>query len=123
FVFPAIASTGQLKIGECTSRSGFESFLDDVVERSGVMKGRNGQLTTHCFGRGGARYRFLWAERKLSLKAVKWWGGWSSNENVSLVSYFPQPSLPDARCTYRLGLLCGICSTSSWHMRRASLIS
>ncbi|KAJ7718975.1 hypothetical protein DFH07DRAFT_973107 [Mycena maculata] len=62
FVFPAIASTGQLKIGECTSRSGFESLLDDVVERSGVMKGRN--------------------ERKWSLKVVKWWGGWSSNENV-----------------------------------------
>ncbi|KAJ7778003.1 hypothetical protein DFH07DRAFT_766219 [Mycena maculata] len=82
FVFPAIASTGQLKIGECTSRSGFESLLDDVVERSGVMKGRNGKFTTHCFRRGGAQYRFLWAERKWSLKAVKRWGGWSSNENV-----------------------------------------
>ncbi|KAJ7247425.1 hypothetical protein B0H12DRAFT_1072938 [Mycena haematopus] len=82
FVFPAIASTGQLKFGECTSRSGFETFLEDAVEKSGVMKGRNGKFTTHCFRRGGAQYRFLWAERKWSLKAVKWWGGWSSNENV-----------------------------------------
>ncbi|KAF7333246.1 hypothetical protein MSAN_02426700 [Mycena sanguinolenta] len=65
FVFPAIASTGQLKFGECTSRSGFEAFLDEVVEKSGVMNGRNGKFTTHCFCRG-----------------VKWWGGWSSNENV-----------------------------------------
>ncbi|KAJ7488522.1 hypothetical protein B0H11DRAFT_2230062 [Mycena galericulata] len=82
FVFPAVASTGQLKFGEPTSRSGFENFLDDVVEKSGVMNGRNGKFTTHCFRRGGAQYRFLWAERKWSLKAVKWWGGWSSNENV-----------------------------------------
>ncbi|KAJ7456105.1 hypothetical protein FB451DRAFT_1564714 [Mycena latifolia] len=81
-VFPAFASTGQLKFGECTSRSGFENLMEDIVERSGVMKGRNGKFTTHCFRRGGAQYRFLWADRKWSLKAVKWWGGWSSNENI-----------------------------------------
>ncbi|KAJ7146653.1 hypothetical protein C8R44DRAFT_864392 [Mycena epipterygia] len=82
FVFPAIASTGQLKFGECTSRSAFEILLDEVVEKSNVMQGRNGKFTTYCFRRGGAQYRFLWADRKWSLKAVKWWGGWSSNENV-----------------------------------------
>ncbi|KAJ7629321.1 hypothetical protein B0H17DRAFT_1150635 [Mycena rosella] len=82
FVFPAIASTGQLKFGESTSRSAFETLLEEVVEKSDVMKGRNGKFTTHCFRRGGAQYRFLWADRKWSLKAVKWWGGWSSNENV-----------------------------------------
>ncbi|KAJ7748139.1 hypothetical protein B0H16DRAFT_1725751 [Mycena metata] len=82
YVFPAIASTGKLKFGECTSRSAFETLLETVVEKSNVMQGRNGKFTTHCFRRGGAQYRFLWAERKWSLKAVKWWGGWSSNENV-----------------------------------------
>ncbi|KAJ7143011.1 hypothetical protein C8R44DRAFT_726298 [Mycena epipterygia] len=82
FVFPAIASTGQLKFGECTSRTAFETLLDEVVDKSNVMQGRNGKFTTHCFRRGRAQYRFLWADRKWSLKAVKWWGGWSSNENV-----------------------------------------
>ncbi|KAJ6533640.1 hypothetical protein B0H19DRAFT_1081055 [Mycena capillaripes] len=82
YVFPALASTGQVKFGEPTSRSAFETLLDDVVDKSGVLKGRNGKFTTHCFRRGGAQYRFLWADRKWSLKAVKWWGGWSSNENV-----------------------------------------
>ncbi|KAJ7087564.1 hypothetical protein B0H15DRAFT_982779 [Mycena belliarum] len=82
FIFPAFASTGQLKFGECASRSGFEHLMDDIVERCNVMKSRNGKFTTHCFRRGGAQYRFLWADRKWSLKAVKWWGGWSSNENV-----------------------------------------
>jgi hypothetical protein len=82
FIFPAIASTGLLKFGEATSRSGIEILLDTVVEKSGVMKQRNGKFTTHCFRRGGAQYRFIWAERKWSLKAVKWWGGWSSSEHV-----------------------------------------
>ncbi|KAJ7655921.1 hypothetical protein B0H17DRAFT_1146313 [Mycena rosella] len=82
FIFPAIASTGQLKFGESTSRSAFETLLEEVVEKSDVMKDRNGKFTTHCFRRGGGQYRFLWADRKWSLKAVKWWGGWSSNENV-----------------------------------------
>ena len=83
FVFPAIASTGQIKFGKPTSRSGFEALMDDIIQRSGVLEGRNGKFTTHCFRRGGAQYRFMYAPRKWSLKAVKWWGGWSSSENVS----------------------------------------
>jgi hypothetical protein len=86
YVFPALASTGQIKFGECSSRSGFETLLDEVVDKSNVLNGRNGKFTTHCFRRGGAQYRFLWADRKWSLKAVKWWGGWSSNENVCVSS-------------------------------------
>jgi hypothetical protein len=86
YVFPAIASTGLLKFGEHTSRSGFETLMDSIIEPSGVMNGRNGKFTTHCFRRGGAQYRFMWADRKWSLKAVKWWGGWSSSENVCILS-------------------------------------
>ena len=85
FIFPAIASTGKIKFGESMSQSGFEALLDNIVDRSGVMKGRNGKFTTHCFRRGGAQYRFMFAPRLFSLKAVKWWGGWSSSENVSHV--------------------------------------
>jgi hypothetical protein len=83
FIFPALASTGRLKFGEATSRSGIEALLDGIVEKSSVMSGRTGRFTTHCFRRGGAQYRFMWADRKWSLKAVKWWGGWSSSEKVS----------------------------------------
>ncbi|KAJ6600338.1 hypothetical protein DFH09DRAFT_1271221 [Mycena vulgaris] len=70
FVFPAFASTGQLKFGECISRSEFETLMELIVEKFDVMKGRSGKFTTHCFRRGGAQYRFLWAERNWSLKAV-----------------------------------------------------
>jgi hypothetical protein len=84
YIFPAFASTGFLKFGEHASRSGIELLLDAVVQNSGVMQGRDGKFTTHCFRRGGAQYRFMWANRKWSLKAVKWWGGWSSSEHVRL---------------------------------------
>jgi hypothetical protein len=80
FLFPAIASTGKLKIGEKISRTGFKTF---IIDCSGVLKGHNGKFTTHCFRRGGVQYRFMWAKWKWSLKAIKWWGGWSSGERVS----------------------------------------
>lgn len=82
FLFPAIASTNTLKFGEPTTRSGFESLMGEVIEQSGLMEGRNGKFTTYCFRRGGAQYRFMWTSQRWSLKAVKWWGGWSSSENV-----------------------------------------
>ncbi|KAJ3728928.1 hypothetical protein C8R42DRAFT_750386 [Lentinula raphanica] len=85
YVFPGIASTGQLKFGENTSRMGIENLLERIVDASGLMSGRRGKFTTHCFRRGGAQYRFMWADHKWSLKAVKWWGGWSSNENVGTI--------------------------------------
>ncbi|KAJ8487334.1 hypothetical protein ONZ45_g14383 [Pleurotus djamor] len=85
YIFPAIASTGKLKFGEPMTRAGVEKLLDLVTSKSGVLKGRNGKFTTHCFRRGGAQYRFMWAETRWSLKAVKWWGGWSSSENVGTI--------------------------------------
>jgi hypothetical protein len=76
YIFPAFSSTNLLKFGAPTSHSGFESLMDEIIERSGVMSGRNGKFTMHCFQCGGAQYRFMWAEWKWSLKAVKWWGEW-----------------------------------------------
>lgn len=85
YIFPAIASTGKLKIGEPTSRSGFETFMEKIIDSSGVLKGWNGKFTTHCFRRGGAQWRFMWAPMKWSLKAVKWWGGWSLGDRVCII--------------------------------------
>lgn len=85
YIFPAISSTGQLKFGEAIANNSFAALLDSVVEKSEVLKGRSGKFTTHCFRRGGCQYRFMWAPVKWSLRAVKWWGGWSSNENVGTV--------------------------------------
>ena len=86
YIFPGISSTGQLKFGEGPiSRTAFETLLENIISDSGVLEGRNGKFTTHCFRRGGCQYRFMWAPVKWSLKAVKWWGGWSSNDNVGTI--------------------------------------
>lgn len=88
-IFPAISSTGELKFGEGPiSRSGFESLFEGIIKDSGVLDGRNGKFTTHCFRRGGAQWRFMWAPIKWSLRAVKWWGGWSSNDNVGTITRY-----------------------------------
>lgn len=67
------------------SKSAFDRFLEQVVQDSNVLDGRSGKFTTHCFRRGGCQYRFMWVEKPWSLKAVKWWGGWSSNDSVGTV--------------------------------------
>ncbi|KAI0037942.1 DNA breaking-rejoining enzyme, partial [Auriscalpium vulgare] len=85
YVFPALASTDLLKFGEPMSRTGIENILDRLTDASGVMEGRTGKFTTHCFRRGGAQYRFMFAEHKWSMKAVKWWGGWSAGDDVGTV--------------------------------------
>ncbi|EMD30955.1 hypothetical protein CERSUDRAFT_78528 [Gelatoporia subvermispora B] len=65
-------------------------LLEEIVSKSELklLAGRLGttaKFSTHCFRRGGAQYRFMWAKRKWSLRAVKWWGGWSSKEDVGTV--------------------------------------
>jgi hypothetical protein len=42
--------------------------------------------TTHCFRRGGAQYRFMYAPvgERWSLNTVRWWGGWAIGEHVSV---------------------------------------
>lgn len=82
-VFPAMSSTGQLKFGERTTRSSVDGLMKDLFEPSGVLAGRNGKFTLHCFRRGGAQWRFMWADKLFSLKAAKWWGGWSAGDSVS----------------------------------------
>jgi hypothetical protein len=44
-------------------------------------------LTSHYFRRGGAQYRFMFAPEKhrWPLKMVKWWAGWSQNEQSETI--------------------------------------
>ena len=44
-----------------------------------------GHFTTHCFRRGGAQYRFMFAPmgQRWTLARIRWWGGWAIGEHVS----------------------------------------
>ncbi|KAJ7934910.1 hypothetical protein B0H13DRAFT_1854899 [Mycena leptocephala] len=42
-----------------------------------------GRFTAHCFRRGGAQYRFMYAPigERWTLARVRWWGGWAEGEH------------------------------------------
>ncbi len=85
YVFPAIAPTNRYKIGEPISKTKIQQLLDHIALGSNLTANRNGRFTTHCFRRGGAQHRFMFAEEKWSLKAVKWWGGWAEGEQIGTI--------------------------------------
>ena len=70
---------------EVFSPSRIQTILDQTAKATGLDKSRNGRYTTHCFRRGGAQHRFMFASEKWSLKAVKWWGGWSEGEGTGTI--------------------------------------
>ncbi|EGZ18820.1 hypothetical protein PHYSODRAFT_503195, partial [Phytophthora sojae] len=110
YVFPALskvaksvlksdtASTGcenaRVKWGKKMSEQAFITLLNCVVRdmnRNGKstrgyvkQEWRDIWFTSHTFRRAGAQYRFPFAvpERGWSLRMVKWWAGWTSNESA-----------------------------------------
>ncbi|KAG9061244.1 hypothetical protein KI688_007582 [Linnemannia hyalina] len=99
FVFPALDVRGRVKVKEPLSHTRVQALLDLFTRTSGLLDGRNGRFTTHCFRRGGAQYRFMFAKEKWSLKAVKWWGGWSEGEGMGTIMRY----LLDECNRYELG--------------------
>lgn len=85
YVFPALDAQGRIKFQEALSQTRVQGWLDRLTNQTGLLARRNGRFTTHCFRRGGAQFRFMFAKEKWSLKAVKWWGGWSEGEGTGTI--------------------------------------
>ncbi|KAF9949365.1 hypothetical protein BGZ72_008847 [Mortierella alpina] len=85
YVFPALDGRGRVKLKERFPATHVQTLLDQFTEDAELLNGRNGRFTAHCFRRGGAQYRFMFAKEKWSLKAVKWWGGWSEGEKMGTI--------------------------------------
>ncbi|KAF9562034.1 hypothetical protein EC968_005395 [Mortierella alpina] len=79
-VFPAFATDGRVKLQQNVHPTYVLKVLDKFVRSSGLDNGHRGRFTTHCLRRGGAQHRFMFAKEKWTLKALKWWGGWSEGE-------------------------------------------
>ncbi|KAF9203533.1 hypothetical protein BGZ49_006312 [Haplosporangium sp. Z 27] len=85
-IFPSLDSDGFPNIGDKFSYARLQKLLDTITREAGLLENRkNGKYTTHCFRRGGAQHRFMFADEKWSLKAVKWWGGWSEGEGHNTI--------------------------------------
>ncbi|KAF9026800.1 hypothetical protein BDP27DRAFT_1376154 [Rhodocollybia butyracea] len=92
FVFPyfSVNATIQPK-REIQSHDMIQSLIQDAAAGAGLTK----IFTTHSLRRGGAQYRFMWAEGKQrwSLTIVRWWGGWAEDERVDTLMKYLMDSL------------------------------
>ena len=63
-----------------------QSLINAFTSEASLSK----YFTTHCFQRGGAQYRFMYAPigQHWSLCKICWWGGWADGEHVSTTSHY-----------------------------------
>ncbi|KAK6984406.1 hypothetical protein R3P38DRAFT_2806593 [Favolaschia claudopus] len=87
FVFPALASTGQVKFGEPTSRSAFETLLNDVVEKSDALHGRNGKFTTHLFSAWWCTISISLGGSQVELESGQVVGGYIQETKTKTIIY------------------------------------
>ncbi|KIK12223.1 hypothetical protein PISMIDRAFT_18893 [Pisolithus microcarpus 441] len=81
FLFPALGTNGVLQPGEPLSHDMVQKWIDEAVAGAGIRR----TFSTHCYRRGGAQYRFMFAPvgQRWTLARVRWWGGWAEGEHVS----------------------------------------
>ncbi|KAF4586434.1 hypothetical protein AB1N83_010834 [Pleurotus pulmonarius] len=86
YIFPHISANGIIDPKRQTTHEIVQSLIDEFAQGAGVAK----KYSTHCFRRGGAQYRFMFAPigERWSLSVVRWWGGWAVGEHVdTLIKY------------------------------------
>lgn len=79
-----------IKWDSAMSDNNFTQVLNTVASACSINESVLGDkvwFTSHCFRRGGARYRFVFApeRRRWSLKLVKPWAGWSPNQQNEII--------------------------------------
>lgn len=87
FLFPYIAPNGVIHTKRAMSYDQFQVLLKKFSKEAGLK----GYYTTHCFRRGGAQYRFMFAPigRRWTLATIRWWGGWAIGEKASCQASSP----------------------------------
>ncbi|KAJ7082682.1 hypothetical protein B0H15DRAFT_785582 [Mycena belliarum] len=89
YIFPALGANGRVQTGEHISHDDVDKWIKEFASRAKLPQ-KNGTFSTHCFRRGGAQYRFMFAPvgRRWTLRQVRWWGGWAEGEHRdTLIKY------------------------------------
>ncbi|KAJ7855319.1 hypothetical protein B0H14DRAFT_3647063, partial [Mycena olivaceomarginata] len=89
YIFPAIGANGIVQTGEHISHDDVQKWITEFAAGADLPRA-NGMFSTHCFCRGGAQYRFMFAPvgRRWTLRQVRWWGGWAEGEHRdTLIKY------------------------------------
>ncbi|KAF8167130.1 hypothetical protein B0H34DRAFT_739725 [Crassisporium funariophilum] len=82
YVFPMIGSNG---LSVHPDRPMSSEIAQKKITHMAKQAGIHGAdlFTTHCFRRGGAQYRFMFAPigQRWTLARIRWWGGWAQGEH------------------------------------------
>jgi hypothetical protein len=80
FVFPRIGANGIVYPHDEMSHDAVQKVITHTCAEAHLSV----TYTTHCFRRGGAQYRFIFAPlgERWSLSTIRWWGGWAEGESV-----------------------------------------
>ncbi|KAF8452794.1 hypothetical protein L210DRAFT_3468878 [Boletus edulis BED1] len=85
-IFPSMGANGVLQPRDQLSHDTIQMWINEATAGAGIR----GSFSTHCFRRGGAQYRFMFAPigERWTLARVRWWGGWAENEqHDTLIRY------------------------------------
>jgi len=85
YLFPAISVKGTVEPHRHISSDVAQKIITDAAQAAGLPNPT--LFTTHCFRRGGAQYRFMFAPigERWTLARIRWWGGWADGEHVSFI--------------------------------------
>jgi hypothetical protein len=61
YVFPAMGANGVVQPREHISHDTVQQMISDAVAGAQIPSAVGGSFSTHCFRRGGAQYRFMFA--------------------------------------------------------------
>ncbi|EDR06825.1 uncharacterized protein LACBIDRAFT_299726 [Laccaria bicolor S238N-H82] len=91
YIFPYIAPNGLIHPKRDMSYDMLQGLLTKFAAAAGLKK----HYTTHCFRRGGAQYRFMYAPigMRWPLSWIRWWGGWAIGEHVDTLMKYLMDSL------------------------------
>ncbi|KAG1871773.1 hypothetical protein DFJ58DRAFT_722522 [Suillus subalutaceus] len=86
YIFPRVGANGVVYPSDELSYDAVMKTLTWICAKAGLTV----RYTSHCFRRGGARYRFMFAPlgERWSLSTIRWWGAWAEGESVdTLIQY------------------------------------
>ncbi|KAG6819180.1 hypothetical protein H0H93_014578 [Arthromyces matolae] len=84
-LFPYMSRNGAIDVERQLHQDQFQNIINWAAGEAGLTT----RYTTHCFRRGGAQYRFIYAPVRWDLDAVRWWGGWAEGEsNIETLSKY-----------------------------------
>ncbi|KAF5315912.1 hypothetical protein D9611_004924 [Ephemerocybe angulata] len=82
YMFPSINfSTLNANADTPITRQAVQKMISEFATAAGLSKAE--KYTTHCFQRGGAQYRFMFAPigKRWTMARIRWWGGWAEGES------------------------------------------